>query len=267
MNRVYTFVVEPAYDLSIPKDRQPRFEAGGCAGISVVCFLLVVALESGILPIMVQNQAQGIIYLLDIAFSLGVGILSMNAFKRRELWKLREAAKKAQAQKASELTEKLTNIYQSAPGIANNLSSSLTAAAAHLKRAEREYQENAFGPFWDAVENAARNLSDFHQRLQTLSYNAKTYHDSLLARRHTFPAFPVETELIPTPAPILGKLRRLVRLGQTNYQFATIWEHYKTREVLMAGFQTLGQAIDGLEWAVNNTGVDELRTAIQRGRT
>lgn len=35
-------------------------------------------------------------------------------------------------------------------------------------------------------------------------------------------------------------------MGQTNFQFANIWEHRRTREVLIAGFRTLGEAINNL---------------------
>jgi hypothetical protein len=44
----------------------------------------------------------------------------------------------------------------------------------------------------------------------------------------------------------VNELRRIVRMGQTNFQFANIWEHRRTREVLIAGFRTLGEAINNL---------------------
>lgn len=265
MNRVDTFVIEPDYDLSIPMQLEPRFNAGGCAGISVACCILIAGVAAGIIPNTVQDQMKELFPVLDIALSLGVGILSMQAVKRRELVKLHEAAKQERILEASEVTQTLTNIYQLSRGLADNLSNSLTEASEHLKRAEREYQENAFGLFWDEAEKAASNISDFQHDLDRISSNAKIYYDSLRARRHSFPVFPVGMDLIPSPAAVIGELRRVVRLGQTNTQCTVILEHRETRKALIAGFRTLGQAIDGLEWAVHS-GVDELRTAIQRGR-
>jgi hypothetical protein len=48
----------------------------------------------------------------------------------------------------------------------------------------------------------------------------------------------------------MEEFRHVVRKGQTNFQFANIWEHRKTREVLIAGFRTLGEAIDNLSSVV-----------------
>ena len=48
------------------------------------------------------------------------------------------------------------------------------------------------------------------------------------------------------PLPVSKELRNVERMGQTNFQFANIWEHRRTRTVLLAGFTTLSEAIDGL---------------------
>jgi methyl-accepting chemotaxis protein len=43
-----------------------------------------------------------------------------------------------------------------------------------------------------------------------------------------------------------GRLQRIVRKAQRNFEFATIYEQRKTNEILIAGFATLGEAIYGL---------------------
>lgn len=75
-------------------------------------------------------------------------------------------------------------------------------------------------------------------------------------REHTFPVFPVQLNTIPDPSDEIEELRRIVRLGQTNFQFANIWEHRRTREVSIAGFRTLGEAVNDLgatiEYSISN---------------
>jgi hypothetical protein len=59
----------------------------------------------------------------------------------------------------------------------------------------------------------------------------------------------------------LKELQRVLRLGQTNFEFATIWEHRKTREVLISGFRNLGEAVSNLGFAVQSA-MDELKVAV-----
>ncbi len=42
-------------------------------------------------------------------------------------------------------------------------------------------------------------------------------------------------------------------MGQTNFEFANIWEHRRTREVLIAGFHTLGEAVNNLTSVVDSS--------------
>jgi hypothetical protein len=42
-------------------------------------------------------------------------------------------------------------------------------------------------------------------------------------------------------------------MGQTTFQFANIWEHRRTREVMIAGFRTLGDAVNNLGPAVEGS--------------
>ena len=60
---------------------------------------------------------------------------------------------------------------------------------------------------------------------------------------------------------VLSTLRRIVRMGQTNFQFASIWEDRRTREVLIAGFRTLGEAVNKLGPTIENS-VSNLQASI-----
>ena len=147
----------------------------------------------------------------------------------------------------------LTQTYDSSATLAAELPQHLSRAANLLRQAENEFRDNAFGPFWDAVESAAHQLSAFNDRTNQVSRLADKYYRGLNGRMHTFPSFPANDGNVPNPAPVVNELRRIVRMGQTNFQFANIWEHRRTREVMIAGFRTLGEAVNSLGSTVESS--------------
>jgi len=144
------------------------------------------------------------------------------------------------------LTSDLMNTYESSAVVAAELHQHLSRAASWLQQAENEFGDNAFSPFWDAVENAAQQLAAFNDKANQVSRAADKYYLGLNGRTHTFPAFPASSGNLPNPSAAVNELRRVVRMGQTNFQFANIWEHRRTREVMIAGFRTLGEAVNNL---------------------
>jgi len=157
---------------------------------------------------------------------------------------------------ANSLTSSLLQIYESSTELANELRLHLDRLSLLLREAKSEYDDNAFGPFWDAVENATRHLAAFNDKANRLSVNAREYYNKLNGRTHTFPVFPVHITTVPDVSPVSKEFRRIVRMGQTNHDFADIYEHRRTRDVMIAGFRTLGEAVTNLgvtsENSINN---------------
>jgi hypothetical protein len=147
---------------------------------------------------------------------------------------------------AHNVTSSLMTIYESSAIAASELPKYLDSATNLLEEAADEFKANAFGPFWDAVENAAQQLALFSNKAGQVSNAAAAYYGGLSGRAHTFPAFHSNPINLPDPSPVINELRRVVRMGQTNFQFANIWEHRRTREVMIAGFRTLGEAVSNL---------------------
>jgi hypothetical protein len=146
-------------------------------------------------------------------------------------------------EEAESLSEKITNIYQTSLELRTELPEYLEEVDGWLDKAEEEYEANAFAPFWDAVEEAAIWLGYFNDDANEIAKNANNYYQNLNGVKHTFPVFPIRLQTIPDASPQIERLRRVVRMGQTNFQFANIWEHRKTREVMIAGFCTLNEVI------------------------
>jgi hypothetical protein len=124
--------------------------------------------------------------------------------------------------------------------------------------ARSEYSDKAFGPFWDAIEKGAVCLTQAQRELTTFARVAKDYcafarpGDMTLIVRTDIPSFDVAS----------NEFGRLVRLGQSNFEFAVIWEHRKTREAVIDGFGTLGDAVTAVGAAINSSLYD-IRESIE----
>lgn len=159
-----------------------------------------------------------------------------SADRRNREWAIAEA--KTVAAKANSL---LTISYSIAAGIPRKLEE----ACRLIARAQTEFTDRAYGPFWDATERAAELLSETTDDLRAITANAKAYEETLQGWQHNFPRFPIAINALPNPTDAAVAIRLTVRKGQTNYEFASIWEHRKTRKVLIGGFRTIGEAIVG----------------------
>jgi hypothetical protein len=147
---------------------------------------------------------------------------------------------------AQTITDRLIGILKSSSELRAALGQHLTNARVLIRRAQTEYEENAYAPFWDAIQATANELSVFSNKARQLTKYADDYYGLLKGREHTFPFFPARIESLPDPLPLSRDFRRIVRTGQTNIDFAQIYELRSTRAVLIAGFQTLGEAVNNL---------------------
>ena len=166
-------------------------------------------------------------------------------------------------QEANALAAELVTLLQSSSALATDLHRHFAEATNCVQRAQSEYIGNYFEPFWDAVEAAIYHLDSFNNGVQQLSQNAQRYYTALQGRNHTFPSFPVQSASLPDPSPLFVELLRIIRISQQNFQFTLVWEHRKTRQVLVAGFLRLEDAIDNLR--LNTVRSISILTAAVRG--
>jgi hypothetical protein len=239
------------------------YVGGGC----LVMIILFVALSAFILfsfealGYSTKEAGGGIALLFALACSIGSVLLVGRRLDKLRISSIEnklsaevneQAAIRANAE-AKSLTSSVAYIYESSIRLAAELSEHIKEASLWLEDAEREFNENAFSSFWDSIEECARDLADYHEKLGTLSKNAEDYYQKLSIRKHTFPSFPVTNGTIPDASFVMSEFSRVVRLGQTNFEFASIWEHRRTREVLIAGFSSLGEAVGNLAYAIEGS--------------
>lgn len=232
-------------------------------GYSFLVWVILVVLFSILYLIMemigrpLQDDGGWLGGILGIAFLIVSGVAGSLLSDRKKSYKLSELkiAKTKEAmdrkqKEAESLASHLNRIHESSLQAREYLSTILASASRHLQVARQEYKDNAFDPFWTPVEHAAESLGEFDRYVRDLSEKANEYYSKLSGRAHTFPVFPIRVESLPDPNPVLEEFRRVVRMGQTNFHFANIWEHRKTREVLISGFRTLGEAVNNLSSVV-----------------
>jgi hypothetical protein len=110
----------------------------------------------------------------------------------------------------------------------------------------RELQGKAYASFWDHVQGSATLLSTLTSSLRQLGGRLSTYSNTLNGRIHNFPLAPLSTQQLPRVDTIAEELRALVRLGETNFEFAMILEQKKTQMAIMESSASISVAIGEL---------------------
>lgn len=164
----------------------------------------------------------------------------------------KEEEKRRGEEERSKLTSRLDGIFESSTNLIGSLPAALGETSELLRRAEAEYQAYAYGPYWDAVEKAAERLNSFVadvERLATIRQQYERLGSSELLKEPKQTPRPFPTE-IPSPGAQIEELQRILRLGQTCFFFAIIWEQRReaknARKVLTSGFDTMEEAVKSL---------------------
>ncbi len=153
-------------------------------------------------------------------------------------------------EEAERATESALRLHRDANRCLEALRSDVAGLTNCVNRAQAEFAANAFAPFWDNVEWAFTWIPSFKQHLEELERGATAYNGILTGREHSCPPYPVSINDIPDLRAAVRSLGSVIRRGQTNFQFASIWEHRRTREVLIEGFKTLGDAVHNIDASV-----------------
>ncbi len=149
----------------------------------------------------------------------------------------------------------------------------IPAAGHHLDRAEQEFEEGVFAPFWDEVEHATNKLATYRNGIETINGKAFEYRREAANVTGPVPPFDLPFRELPDGRPTAHRLVAIVRRAQKDFHFATIYEQRKTNKILVAGFGTLASAIyeigDAISFSLNNLSntLDELLDATREHST
>lgn len=147
----------------------------------------------------------------------------------------------------------------------SNIANRLREAETWINQATYEYSERALAPFWEAVERAAERLALCSASAERLKVKSERYYELLSEKRHDFPLDPIE-DPVPDPGATLAAFRAIVRKGQTDPQFAMIWELRATREAIIAGFSSFGEAVNNVSFSLSSALADLSASVSQEQR-
>jgi len=156
-----------------------------------------------------------------------------------------------------DLGDNLIALFEQMPAL-------LKTAEKNLNQAEFEFSEGAFAPFWDAIEKATTTLARYHEGAQSIKINSSRYTDLITKYEGVPPQFPISqksADKLSVATLTVERLKKIVRIAQRDFQFATIYEQRKTNQILVSGFTTLSQALDQMTWQITDS-IDKLSDSL-----
>ena len=198
------------------------------------------------------------------AVAIGLSAYIYTGRKRRQIrgkltqWMRDQIA--IREEEALRITRSAKQSMEAIYGGIESLPKLLSEADLHLRSAKYEFREKAYAPFWDKIEQVAVSLGIFNARLKRIEVETISYQKLLNGRTHNFPPLAIKSEDLPNPAPQAERFRQIVRMGQKDFEFATIWEHRKTQQVILEGFRTLGEAVGNLTLTIEESFSSVART-------
>jgi len=177
--------------------------------------------------------------IINTVFSYFVGMYIAQANVKRQKEKIiQERIKKAKqdtlkARALLKTTEKL--LETTIPALHSNIDNDLLEA-------QQYFEQKFYSPFWDCIERIAIKFVQYHNELNNLKNLKNQYKQTLMFNKYNFPDYPPSSKLAPIDG-LNDKFLAIVRTAQSNFEFASIWEHRKTNKILIGGFETLENAI------------------------
>ena len=218
----------------------------GCAVVFCLFLVLVTigAWASGetdsalLLTVIVTAICGGVIY-----FSLPPSAAKREKEREREREREREEEQRNALSSISdivfdpELREKLSDLRRHH-----------NKAKTAFDKAEALFKNNAYSPFWDAVEQATLQLSYFSGGIYYLSEKLKDYRKYVAIYNGDPEMFPITPDEMEEVDEMSRKLRcqmtDVVRPAQQDFHFASIFEQRRTQESIAEGFNTFENAIN-----------------------
>lgn len=140
----------------------------------------------------------------------------------------------------------------------------LDSAEKWLDRAEADFAEGAFVPFWDSIETAAKMLARFNEGVRQIDDHSSCYINLIGDYEATPPQFPLtrkSVEKLSVGTVTAERMNAIVRAAQCNFQFAHIYGQRKTNQILIKGFTNLAQALEEMTWQITSS-IDGLADSV-----
>lgn len=121
-----------------------------------------------------------------------------------------------------------------------------------LMESKNLFKESQFAPFWDNIEKTMIEIDQYYDTIENIKDNTSYYHKLVLeydGSQGKLIDFPLTEDTIKSLG-IINELestmKKIIYPAQSNINFASIYEMRRTNQILVAGFNNLSSAINGL---------------------
>lgn len=200
---------------------------------------------------------------LGVAVSIPLGLSARESKRRRERERLKaEVAREEAARAAAAAREKaaraaaaaaraatlthLQRLISEAERAAASLPIILGEAELTLDRADEELQSQLALSFWEAMEEAVEKLQAFQGAMWIIEARRVEYSAQASTLDGAVPGFRLGVSVLPDPTGTQNRLTHLYRQAQAIPHFCVVYEQRRTTSTLVAGFRSLGHAVERL---------------------
>lgn len=150
------------------------------------------------------------------------------------------------------------SVFESLPALINNANSCLDTA-------EEDFADRAFSPFWGNIKNASMALAEYNKEINRIKFIFDEYNERCkifpdfypeIIDGVSIPRFPISItalDKLDVSQEVTDRMAKMVRPAQCDIDFAKIFEQMKTNDILIAGFNSLSNALSGLSWTIQDS--------------
>lgn len=200
--------------------------------------------------------------LVAIFLAIVYAVVSVQGYREQKAEELARLQRRREEQEG--YYNKMVVLGERSIGAFELLPKELEAAEKCLDKAEVEFADRAFAPFWDAVEEATERLARFTAVVREMQDDISRYTEMSRKYEGVPPRFPLarqSIERLRVGSATAKRLQAIVRRAQRDFQFATIYEQRKTNEILVAGFTNLANALNDMTWRITES-IDNLTSSV-----
>lgn len=166
--------------------------------------------------------------------------------QRDEKERQERAAREQHASSQQQLKSSIENANATALRMLNSLPDELADAVAALERADVDFKERVYSPFWNSVEECACHLDAYKNAVQEIDSCAYRYKDAAKDYNGQVPPFAVSAislESLQSYAAISDAMAKYTRRAQGDRDFAQIFEMWRGNAIMERGFANLQTAV------------------------
>lgn len=115
-----------------------------------------------------------------------------------------------------------------------------------LDRAEIDFNDHVYSPFWDSIESVNKELANFNASIREINDISSRYIQLIKMYEGTPPEFSLTHQLVlklGVGTETAKRMHIIVRRAQSDPNFAMIYEQRKTNKILIKGFANLAGAL------------------------